>query len=182
MQSSWNLVPTIHPSAPTSSIPLRYIILQYGYTCIWILHLVCEDLLLSTLRCVTSDRSIGQRCQVVPPFVHIHRVSLWWPIQIIWPRKDVARTYVGTALLPACPFCSNLCHYSLVWERFPSAVCPQLGSREEGGTSCAQILAAHPWKGVVLSCGKSCHFQGLSSFCFSLAQSNKRGAGSCVKD
>jgi hypothetical protein len=24
-------VPTIHPSAPTSSIPLRYIILQYGY-------------------------------------------------------------------------------------------------------------------------------------------------------
>ena len=45
------------------------------------------------------------------------------------------------------------------------------GDHESVEEQVAQILAAHPWKVVCLSCGKSRHFQGLSSFCFSPAES-----------
>jgi hypothetical protein len=72
----------VNHSAPTS-IPLRYIILRYEYTCICLLHPSCEDILLSsTLRPYkrASDRSssLVKFCLLF----YIYHVSLWCPIQI----------------------------------------------------------------------------------------------------
>jgi hypothetical protein len=119
-----------------------------------------------------SERSIEQPCQVLPPFVHI-------PCIAVMPHTNLrGDQWAQPRCLPA-PF-AQICVISRLFGSVPPLRFVPNGDHERREEQVAQILAARSWKVVVLSCWESYHFQGLSSFCCSLAQSNKRGAGSCV--